>query len=758
MTPTTLAPEQTHALFDILSHHETYAEIEGFKFPDAVTGYGYPFARTTVASQAPQSAPPSVGWRSWTGTPAASAPATPRSGTPVPVKEGKERTSGESEKPDQDEGRPSTSPVLQTMLSRFVLPLPGVRELPREFWSVRVQGLLARLGEAELSESYDKGALGTRKVLATGASGLLEMIGRGALGGVRRVQRSGGVSTKGGDQETEYDRTKAADLIKAWEDAVERLIYGDLVDELFNHFSKTDDFESHSPVIKAAAEYAIIHLATFIHHIFVLSPEGQYLLKLLENVHNLIPYKMVKQTLRMGNAATMISAMMRLLLAKLSVTSITNWVGLTANADDGMNLLQRIISLVLSWDSSEFRKSADKVEKAKERPSDEMLEAIRQYIALGREEHKTVRNASAEHSQSIITAIFNGSNPALTTELTDQKHAQCLEYYSALLSVRDRESITTALCRQPPDLFTAMIKDVFTAYEPIIRTVHSQVDLREHLEAGQTFIEDFIKTSKPKKAEGTATPLRSVMGGETKPGKMPSVDDYVELFMRNRGLMYKWIHSLAASCPDVWEELRKWANDAVSKFRQERKARETQPKDNNTKSEDNAAQTNTNASSGATNMSIMDERLNELFRFLPQASQQPVLDVLKNHAAYLAQLEALSLCRLQRIIDSDDSDSGNMSGPGVYLSRWQSLLEDTTITPGTPKGSVRLGKDVKHTMTMGKTGVAGIEKAREAALQAALQEVEEGPEAPDVDVVVREMSDGFRKLLQEVGGKDMPTT
>jgi len=50
---------------------------------------------------------------------------------------------------------------------------------------------------------------------------------------------------------------------------------------------------------------------------------------------------MVKQTLRIGNAATMLNGMMRLLLAKVGVGALSNWVGLTQNADDGMNLLQR---------------------------------------------------------------------------------------------------------------------------------------------------------------------------------------------------------------------------------------------------------------------------------------------------------------------------------------------------------------------------------------------------------------------------------
>ncbi len=77
------------------------------------------------------------------------------------------------------------------------------------------------------------------------------------------------------------------------------------------------------------------------HRVFVLAPDGPYMLKLLENVHKLLPYSMIKQTLRIGNVATMLNGMMRLLLAKMGVGALSNWVGLTQNADDGMNLLQR---------------------------------------------------------------------------------------------------------------------------------------------------------------------------------------------------------------------------------------------------------------------------------------------------------------------------------------------------------------------------------------------------------------------------------
>ncbi|UKZ96795.1 uncharacterized protein TrAFT101_011571 [Trichoderma asperellum] len=505
-----LTEAQTRALFDILTHHETYGEIEGFKAPDAVTSYGHPFARTM---KVPAMQTPSVG-----GTPK-SGPGTPtRSRTPVSafwlggrgknvvVEEEEEekarRGDGDSDD-DSDVVEESTSPVLQMLLTRLVLPFPGVRDLPQGFWDVRMQGLLARFAEADLSESFDKGAMGTRKTLATGASSVMEMVARGLLGGVDRGGGGGDGSEE--DKETrlmgEYDEDKAEELARAFEDAWREWAYGRLVEEMFDHVKVTEDVESHSPMMKAALDYAIIHLATFAHHIFILSPEGQYLLKLIENINSLIPYKMIKQTLRIGNAATMISGMMRLMLAKLSVTSLTNWVGLTANADDGMNLLQRIISLVLSWDASEFKKSADKVEKGKgdAAPTDEMLEAIRLYVSLPRSEHVAAREESVTKSRSIVVTILEAADPQLAKALTEAQHAQCLEYYSALLSVHDRDAITSVLCRQPPDLFTQALKDIVGAYEPIIRSVHSRVDLRFYLEAMQGFIADFIRASRPKK-------------------------------------------------------------------------------------------------------------------------------------------------------------------------------------------------------------------------------------------------------------------
>jgi hypothetical protein len=199
--PAILTSVQLHALFDILTHHETYAEVERFKDGGTIAEYGYPFQRHHS-----------------------------------------DGTSSYATK--------SSAPLLAGLLRSLVLPIPGIRDLPPEFWHIRFQGILTKLSEAELSESYDKGALGTRKILATAASVVHEAVSRGILGGVPQSPIR--------DLNSHYDRSKAQDLVRAWEDAVHSLVYGNLVDELFDCAAERPSLEEHSSAVQAVVDYIII--------------------------------------------------------------------------------------------------------------------------------------------------------------------------------------------------------------------------------------------------------------------------------------------------------------------------------------------------------------------------------------------------------------------------------------------------------------------------------------------------------------------
>lgn len=188
----TLSPAESHALFDILTHHETYAEIEAFKQPGQISTYGPPF---------------------------------------------------------QDVSTKTTSPVLQTLLSKFALPLPGLRDVKKEFWKGGVDKMIDELAAAELSESYDKGVLGVRKTLATAISALLEYPARGCLDGVEKEKV---------DKGKEYDVDDPKDVLSAWQDCLQELVYGDLVDRLFDRAAETDKLEEHESLVQAMHEFIIV--------------------------------------------------------------------------------------------------------------------------------------------------------------------------------------------------------------------------------------------------------------------------------------------------------------------------------------------------------------------------------------------------------------------------------------------------------------------------------------------------------------------
>jgi len=76
------------------------------------------------------------------------------------------------------------------------------------------------------------------------------------------------------------------------------------------------------------------------HYTLILSPKGQNLIALLDNANKLVPYGIIRQTLKIGNVAPMLNAMVKVVLAKMSVASVTNWMGLTKGSDEGQNLMQ----------------------------------------------------------------------------------------------------------------------------------------------------------------------------------------------------------------------------------------------------------------------------------------------------------------------------------------------------------------------------------------------------------------------------------
>lgn len=191
-TQAALSPEQADALFDVLTHYETYREIEDFKSPSAISEYGPPF----------------------------------------------------------QDNKKSSSPILQSLVAKFALQLPGLRDVSPDFWKVRVENIIKEFSSAELSESYDKGVLGIRKTLATAFSALIEYPARGILGGFPKQDSA--------LKSRSYDKSNADDVLAAWNDFLQQLVYGDLFDALYAKAGETDDLSQHGELTQAAHEFIVV--------------------------------------------------------------------------------------------------------------------------------------------------------------------------------------------------------------------------------------------------------------------------------------------------------------------------------------------------------------------------------------------------------------------------------------------------------------------------------------------------------------------
>lgn len=187
-----LSATQSAALLDILTHYETYSEIREFRKPGALNHYGPPFTAESKTN--------------------------------------------------------STSPALQTLVSRFALDLPGLKDVPEDFWKVQIHEIIEALEKANLSESYDKGSVGSRKTLATAVSALIEYPVRGTFGGFAEVD----------DPDDKYDLSSADDLSRGFRNFVDQCVYGSVLEDLVKKAAETDKLEEHSNSIKAVHEFVLV--------------------------------------------------------------------------------------------------------------------------------------------------------------------------------------------------------------------------------------------------------------------------------------------------------------------------------------------------------------------------------------------------------------------------------------------------------------------------------------------------------------------
>ena len=323
---------------------------------------------------------------------------------------------------------------------------------------------------------------------------------------------------------------------------------------------------------------------------------------------------------------------------------------------------------------------------------------------------------SEKQPESIVNAILTSSSN--TARPSDNQHRLALEYLAIQLAIRDREELIDGLCHHSPDLLTSSIRTVLPAYDPIIRGLHQAYDLSAGISDLENFLNDLISVSTFKNKNETSKP--------------PSVEDFCRLLQKHQGSSHRFIHQVLKNSNDLSQKYHDYALHAAKQYRQE------------------TERTIDDESTGTAAAGDFTPHLEILLSNLSEAERVTVLQEVDKHAEYLFSLSHSSIQSMKIVINHlAEGESDVQRGPGMFLSRWQSLMDETPITPAKLNGPVRSGKSesVRDSTTVDTDGkkkgdVTNLEKVEDSV-----------PTPPDASNTVRLLVPGFQDILRNVIGK-----
>ncbi|KAG9128127.1 hypothetical protein FRC07_004469 [Ceratobasidium sp. 392] len=632
-----LSPARAHALFNFLTHTQTLAEMQSLKVPGRVSNSGPPFD-------------PTLG---------------PKVSDVPPL------------------------PILNFLLRRLALTLPGFQDVPLNVWSQDAQAILEGLAAQDLSDSFDKGSISKRKILGFAVVIIAEYAIRGALGGVPGRDRHTRTTR------TDWDPNSPQDVLLAWDELIYGFAYGTQMEELVEWVVKTDDLTELPLSLQAAHQFATMTFASFMHYLFAVNPAGPTLVTLIKRVHGLLPYGVIRQTLRVSNAATLLSAVLRIFLQH--APSVRGWF----SGKRGQNLLQTIISSILGGDETRILKRIKEMDAGDNAGTPEQIAALENYVQNATREEKL---AIREHS--IILSLANVPLPE-----SEAAHTNLLNRLSLSLAARDRVRLVSVLCDSDAtndDHLATLIRAVGNAFDPILRGVHRATDFAGAVSDIQSFLDAVIIVAEDR----TAGP-----------------DQYLKLCEEHQKDLHKFLHALAKNAPEIKEAYLTWYKECMRVYARPTNAYAPPSTDTGLNEVDSAG--------------ALTPKISKLIEALSEADRAVVIAEVDEYVAWLNVLASKSSERTSQLLDPSAPVKPQV-GPGVYLAIWEDMIASTGVTPAEMEGSVRYGTtDSVQSASRQDDG----ERGEDTSPKLFVGTGESGPKMEKTRLLLKEP---FEKLLIEV--------
>lgn len=462
----------------------------------------------------------------------------------------------------------------------------------------------------------------------------------------------------------------------------------------------------------------------------------------------MLPYVLVRQALRVGNAASMVKAVLKIFLYR--APSIRGMFGFKAQTPH-QNLLQsyvrssllfiklnlncdwiRIMSTVLSSDQTSLQKKLASLATSPCTP--EQIAAIDTYVLSSPREVK--ETARATEGLSIVGAILAHAGVKLPDDTTDEgkkAHDLLFERLGLQLGIRDRSKMADVLCGRvvrtkagvqtsddnstptqgtaeglDTDHLSTAIEMIMSAFEPLLRTVHQKVDLSSALSDLQAFLDALL-----------ALPASA------------SARDYADVVGKHEMSLHRFLHAIAKD-EKLCEVYQEWYERCVGVYRRGDSLSSPQ-------SEPELW------SAGGSGAGMFQPTLQKWLASLPPPDRDVILEEAQAYASALSQREKESELRMSALfgapsptpslapsrtsVDSSrkkrwslggsrsrtslDSNRSlpsalngqstgitgttapgtGTTGPGLWLAHWQHLIDATPVSPATLHGPVRYGAE-----------------------------------------------------------------
>lgn len=380
------------------------------------------------------------------------------------------------------------------------------------------------------------------------------------------------------------------------------------------------------------------------HFSLVVVPDGQNLVKMADTLDTLMPYTIIKQTVRVGNVESMLKGLMKVLLAKVG----------------DKNLIQTMASRTLKLDVHDLEKRAEKLKKKGGKDgkglAKEIATAVDDYVLSQRSKQEQIRHKSQTENKSIVAALLAAHYPTQppqpVQDLNADQHEIALEYLGIQLSIRDRLEGVQSICKDKPDLLSPIVQEQMALITPFLKSLHDgKFDIGQIISLLKTIVEDFIKTAKITKSY------------------TPTVADFVALAQRQLPAVWKLLSEGANKCPDLYDLVYRLLSVGLGNYR-------------------TSEVRNGEAETGA-----MTAPLHAMFAALSAGEQSAIQPAIDAHAAYLAHILSNDKRLLQIVLDKKCTP--DQVGPNPALPRLQALLDSTLLTSADASGKPRTGRNVQ---------------------------------------------------------------